>query len=139
MIRELDQLCTNGTWEKAVSPPGAKVVSTRWVFKIKYNSLGELDKFEARLVARGFTQRYGVDFSETYSPVLKMASAISNPLGAQWGCKVRHGDVPSAYLRTSIDRPIYVKPPHGSPDEGVVYRLLKTFKDLNKAGDNGTN
>ena len=109
MIKELDQLCTNGTWEEAISPPGAKVVSTRWVFKIKYNSLGELDKFKARLVARGFTQQYGVDFSETYSTVLKMASArFLITLGAQWGCKVRHGDAPNAYLRAPIDRPIYI-------------------------------
>ncbi|CAI5704871.1 unnamed protein product [Peronospora farinosa] len=135
MIQELDQLCKNGTWEEAVPPPGAKVVSTRWVFKIKYNSMGELDKFKARLVKRGFTQRYGVDFSETYSPVLKMASArFLITLGAQWGCKVRHGDVPNAYLRAPIDRPIYVKPPHGSPDEGRVYRLLKSLYGLKQSG-----
>ena len=67
IIRHLDQLCTNGTWDEAVSLPGVKVVSTRWVFKIKYIYRRELDKFKSRIVARGFTQRYGVNFSETYS------------------------------------------------------------------------
>ncbi|CAH0493598.1 unnamed protein product [Peronospora farinosa] len=51
MIRELDQLCKNSTWKEAVPPPGAKVVSTIWICEIKYNSMGELDKFKARLVA----------------------------------------------------------------------------------------
>ncbi|CAI5734513.1 unnamed protein product [Peronospora farinosa] len=135
MIQKLDQLCKNGTWEEAVRPPGAKVVSTRWVFKIKYNSMGEIDKVKARLVARGFTQRYGVDASETYSAVLKMASArFLITIGAQWGCKVRHGDVCNAYLRAPIDRPIYVKPPHGCPDEVAVYRLLKSLYGLKQSG-----
>ena len=49
MINELDELCTNGTWEEAISPPGSKVVSTRCFFKIKYNSLGELDELRLGL------------------------------------------------------------------------------------------
>ena len=101
----------------------------------KYNLLGELDKFKARLVEREFTQRYGVEFSETYSPVLEMASArFLITLGAQWGCKVRHGDVPNAYLRAPINRPIHVKPPYGYPDEGTVYLMMKSLYGLKQSG-----
>ena len=55
MTSELFQLLTNVIWEEAVSPHGIKVVSTRLVFIFKYNSMGKLDKYKARIVTRGFT------------------------------------------------------------------------------------
>ena len=55
-------------------------------------------------------------------------------LGAQWGCKVRHGEVPNAFFRAPIDSTIYVKLSHGSPNEGVVYRLLKSLYRLEQSG-----
>ncbi|KAH9104773.1 hypothetical protein AeMF1_019279 [Aphanomyces euteiches] len=74
MKKELDGLVANGTWEVVERPPGGNIVSHKWVFKVKYDYTGQVDKFKARLVARGFTQRYGVDYSKTYSPVIKQAS-----------------------------------------------------------------
>ena len=55
-------------------PRNTNVVNCKWVFKIKKNAAGEIDKYKARLVARGFTQQYGVDYDETYAPIARLAS-----------------------------------------------------------------
>ncbi|KAE9346005.1 hypothetical protein PR003_g7640 [Phytophthora rubi] len=72
--KELRDQQANGTWEVVTMPPDANIVSSKWVFRIKFNSRGELERFKARLVARKFSQRYGIDFVEAYSPVLKTTS-----------------------------------------------------------------
>ena len=74
MLKEIHDLVENGTWELVAKPQGVNIVDHKWVFKVKFNSTGEVDKFKARLVARCFTQRYGVNFTKTYSPVIKMPS-----------------------------------------------------------------
>ena len=68
MEEEMKSLIANKTWE-LVEFHGQPLVDNRWVYKAKLNSLGGVDRFKARLVARGFTQRPGVDYWETYSPV----------------------------------------------------------------------
>lgn len=83
--KELADLQANGTWEVVQTPAGARMISSKWVYRIKFSSRGELERFKARLVARGFTQRYGIDFDETYSPVLKTTSLrLLVALAAAW-------------------------------------------------------
>lgn len=55
-------------------PPNVNIVQCKWVFKLKYDSSGNFEKFKARLVARGFTQRFGLDYNETFSPVVRHSS-----------------------------------------------------------------
>ena len=59
--KELKGLNESGTWHLVKWPPDANIVNCKWVFRIKKNTAGEVDKYKARLVARGFTQIYGVD------------------------------------------------------------------------------
>ena len=71
---ELENLKANNIWELIEQPTNANIVKTKWVLCIKKNAAGEIEKYKAHLVAKGFTQVYGVDFYETYVPVAKLAS-----------------------------------------------------------------
>jgi hypothetical protein len=69
---ELKALKINGTWKEEVPPKGTNLVSTKWVFTVKVKADNTLDRFKARLVARGFSQIYGIDYFETFAPTVRM-------------------------------------------------------------------
>jgi hypothetical protein len=96
------------------TPEGVKPVGYKWVFVRKRNEHGEIVRYKARLVAQGFTQRPGIDFDETYSPVVDASTfwyLIS--LVAHEGLKLHMMDVVTAYLYGSLDSDIYMKLPEG--------------------------
>jgi hypothetical protein len=74
MKDEIESMKTNQVWELVDLPPRRKSIRNKWVFKIKRKADGSIDKYKARLVVKGYTQREGVDYEETFSPVLKFAS-----------------------------------------------------------------
>ena len=74
MQSEFDALQANQTWCLVPRPPGARVITGKWVFKHKLNPDGSLARYKARWVVRGFNQRPGIDFGETFSPVVKPAT-----------------------------------------------------------------
>nr|KYP63619.1 hypothetical protein KK1_018198 [Cajanus cajan] len=69
---EIEAIEKNGTWELIDRPKGAKVVGVKWVYKTKLNEKGEVDKFKARLVVKGYAQQYGIDYTEVFAPVARM-------------------------------------------------------------------
>ena len=71
---ELTSLASNGTWELVELPKGRQPITSKWVFKVKYTPSGLVDRFKARLVARGFSQQYGIDYEETFAPTLRFDS-----------------------------------------------------------------
>ncbi|UYV82668.1 hypothetical protein LAZ67_22000457, partial [Cordylochernes scorpioides] len=99
MEDELRVLQERGTWELSTLPPGKKPISSRWVYTVKTNESGNVERFKARLVARGFSQTQGIDFQETYAPVINLALIkvlITLSLNMKW--YNRHLDVDNAYL-----------------------------------------
>ena len=68
---EINALISNKTWKEAVPPPKTNIVTCKWVFKVKLNIDGSLEKLKARLVARGFTQKYGIDYADTFAPTVR--------------------------------------------------------------------
>ncbi|GJY81632.1 ribonuclease H-like domain-containing protein [Tanacetum coccineum] len=75
MNNEIETLNRNNTWMICDLPKGRKAVGSKWQFKIKYKSTGAIDRYKARLVFKGFSQREGFDYMETFSPVVKISTS----------------------------------------------------------------
>ncbi|MCO5601941.1 hypothetical protein L7F22_056067 [Adiantum nelumboides] len=74
MDEEMASLDVNQTWELVPLPEGKKAIGCKWVYKVKHKVDGTIERYKARLVARGYTQTYGIDYEETFAPVAKMAT-----------------------------------------------------------------
>jgi transposase InsO family protein len=139
MDREIGSLEHAGTWTTVPRPAGRNIVGCKWVFRLKRKADGSVDKYKARLVARGFTQIYGVDYYDTYSPVARLASfRLILAVAARNDWDVEAFDFNSAYLNGELDadEEIYMQEPPGyeSGEAGSVKRLLKALYGLKQAG-----
>jgi hypothetical protein len=134
MKAEMDAVEKNRTWELADLPRGHRAITLKWVFKLKRDEVGAIIKHKARLVARGFLQREGIDFDDAFAPVARMESVrLLLALAAQEGWCVHHMDVKSAFLNGDLKEEVYVHQPPGFaiPDkEGKVLRLRKALYGL---------
>ena len=137
MDAELQSLQKNHTWVLSDLPLGKKPISCKWVYKVKYHADGTLDKYKARLVARGFTQREGIDYEETFAPTAKMSTIrILLAIAAQYGWKVHQMDVKSAFLNGELQEEVYMTQPPGfkvAGSEPKVCRLQKAIYGLKQA------
>ncbi|SPC65168.1 related to retrotransposon protein [Ustilago sp. UG-2017b] len=115
MRKELDGLEVMGTWEITDLPRGMNTVDARWVLKIKTDANMIPTKYKARLVARGFTQREGLDYAEIFAPVAPI-QAIRGVLAiaAVRDWEVDSIDIKQAYLNSSLHHDVYLKPPVGT-------------------------
>jgi hypothetical protein len=73
-VKEMEAHIENGTWELVKLLPGRKAIGSQWVFKVKHNANGSVERPKARVVAKGFSQRPGVNFDETFAPTMKWAA-----------------------------------------------------------------
>ena len=100
------------TWRLVELPPGRKAVGCKSVFRLKHSSNGTVERFKARLLAKGYTQKYGIDYGETFSPVVRFSSircllafAVQNDL------LIHQMDVETAFLNGKLDEEIYMQQP----------------------------
>lgn len=135
MQEELRNIEKNNTWEEIVMPKDRKAIDSKWVYKIKYDENGLVSKFKARLVARGFTQKFGVDYDEVFAPVVR--SQTFRTLLSVAGIRnytVRHYDIETAFLNGELTEEIYLKcPPGFKTNPGKVLRLKKSLYGLKQA------
>ncbi|TPX57259.1 DNA-directed DNA polymerase [Powellomyces hirtus] len=133
---ELESLATNKTWVVTPLPPGCRAITAKWVFKRKRNADGTIAKYKARLVARGFTQIEGIDFTETFAPVVRMQTLrLLIALALNLGFLIHQLDVVTAFLNGILYEEIYMRPPPGvSVPDGYVLKLLRSLYSLKQAG-----
>ncbi|GJY05778.1 ribonuclease H-like domain-containing protein [Tanacetum coccineum] len=114
MNQEMNALLRNGTWELVELPEGRKAIGSKWIYKIKFRSSGEIDRYKARLVAQGFGQKEGIDYEETFSAVVKMVTVrcLLN-IVVLMSCPVFQLDVNNAFLYGDLEEVVYMKPPEG--------------------------
>ncbi|GJV72029.1 ribonuclease H-like domain-containing protein [Tanacetum coccineum] len=113
-LNDFIALNENHTWIITDLPPGRKAIENKWIYKIKYKSSGDIDRYKARLVVKGCSQREGVDFDETFSPVVKMSTVrclIALSVINSW--PLFQLDVNNAFLYGDIDEDIYMTIPKG--------------------------
>lgn len=110
MHDEIDALHKNATWELVPKPKGADLITYKWLFKLKKKADGTVDRYKARLVARGFSQKYGFDYEETFSPVARMVTIRTLiSLAAYKGWTLWQLDVKNAFLYGELDRDIFME------------------------------
>lgn len=110
--KEFASILRNNTFEICRKPTDRDVISSRLILCIKYNSEGQIERRKARLVARGFTQKPGVDFHETFSPVVRLSSIRTvMALAAEHNLIVHQADVETAYLNGDLDETIFMEIP----------------------------
>ena len=137
---ELAMLRAAGTWVLEEPPAGANIVGSKWVFKIKKDSAGNVIRRKARLVAQGFSQVPGVDYFDTFAPVAKLASIRTVlAIAAQSDMEMEQIDIKGAYLNGELEdgEVIYMQHPPGYQPmgaEGKVLRLRKTLYGLKQSG-----
>ena len=140
--KELASLKKSGTWELVKRPPGANIVDSKWVLRIKKNAAGEIEKYKAHLVAKGFTQIYGVDYYKTYAPVARLSSfQLLLAITARNGWPVDTFDFDSAYLNSKLyeDEVIYMEQPPGYETKdraSWMWRLWKALYGLKQGARN---
>jgi hypothetical protein len=137
MEHEYQALLRNETWTLVPPPPRVNVIDSKWVFKVKKHSDGSIERYKAHLVARGFRQRYGLDYQDTFSPVVKpntIRLLLSIAVTRGWSlCQL---DVQNAFLHGLLEEDVYMRKPPGfsDPDHpNHIFRLTKALYGLKQA------
>jgi hypothetical protein len=136
MAEELAALELNKTWTIEPLPAGKHPISCRWLYKIKFRPDGSIDRYKARLVARGFTQQAGIDFIDTFSPVAKLTTVrVLLTIAAQNRWHLLQLDINNAFLNGDLHEEVYMKLPLGYPHHqpNMVCKLHKSLYGLRQA------
>jgi Reverse transcriptase (RNA-dependent DNA polymerase) len=131
MTEELSALAQNSTWELVPPPPDVHLIGAKWLFKIKYNADGTVQRHKARLVAKGYSQQEGIDYFETFSPVIKPATiriVLTIALSQHW--PIQQLDVNNAFLHGDLQEVVYMEQPPGFSDPNKPHYVCKLKKAL---------
>ncbi|XP_019058891.1 PREDICTED: uncharacterized protein LOC109116981 [Tarenaya hassleriana] len=131
MQEELDALERNQTWTIVDHPPNQHAIGSKWIYKIKYRSNGDIERHKARLVAQGYTQTYGENYTDTFAPVAKLPTVrVILSLATNFDWSLWQMDVKNAFLQGDLDEEIYMVPPPGYREKLGPNKVCKLRKSL---------
>ena len=132
--KELEAIDKMATWEivnRDQLPPQRQPIGCKWVFKRKLRPDGTIDRYKARLVAKGYVQQPGIDYDETYAPVVKFNSIrVLLSIGALLDLEIHQMDVKSAFLNGKLDEELYMEVPEGLDIDGNDDKICRLFRSL---------
>ena len=135
MKEELDALSKNHTWDLVTLPPRKSVVGCKWIYNIKTRSDGSIERYKARLVVKGFTQEYRIDYEKTFALVAYISSVralLAVAATSKWD--LFQMDVKNAFLNGDLSEEVYMQlPPDLSVNSNKVCHLRHTFYGLKQA------
>ena len=136
-VEEYDSIVRNSAWEIFPRPEGKLVVGSRWIYKVKQDDNGSIEKYKAIFVAWGFSQIKGIDYEETFAPVARYSSIRTIlALSAQMGWHIHQMDVKTVFLNGIIEEEVYNEQPEGFEifsNKSHVCRLKRALYGLKQA------
>jgi len=137
MNQEFEAMQKNRTWHLVPLPKGKNIIGSKWVYKIKRKADGSVDRYKAWLVAKGYKQRYGIDYEDTFSPVIKAATIrLVLSIAVSRGWSLRQLDVQNAFLHGVLEEEVFMRQPPGYEDSkhpSYVCKLDKALYGLRQA------
>jgi hypothetical protein len=131
MIEEYQSIIKNDVWDVVPRPKEKSIVSSKWIYKTKHSTYGSIEKYKARFVARGFSQKEGIDYEETFAPVARYTSirttlAIATVM--KW--KIHQMDVKTTFLNGVVEKEVCVEQPQGFETHDRKTHVCKLKKAL---------
>ena len=124
--KEMDSIYSNDVWDLVELPANRKTVGSKWVFKKKTKADGTLERFKARLVAQGFSQKQGLDYDETFSPVIRFESFRSLvAVALQKRLKLHQLDITAAFLNGRLEEEVFMNQPEGFAVKGKEHLVCR--------------
>jgi hypothetical protein len=135
MNDELTSLLEKQVYTWADLPADRKALPSRWVFKLKRTQDGAVDKYKSRIVAKGFMQKEGVDYTEVFAPGSSLSTLrLLLSIAAKHDLHIHQLDVKTAFLNGELVEEVYLMPPEGvQRNTGKVWRLHKALYGLKQA------
>jgi hypothetical protein len=131
MTEEYQSIIKNDVWEIVPRPKSKDVVSSKWLLKIKHAVDGSIEKYKARFVAHGFSQKEGIDYEETFAPVARYTSIRTIiALAAKMKWKLHQMNVKTSFLNSVIEEEVYIEKPQGFEVEDRKFHVCQLKKDL---------
>ena len=129
--KEFDSLIKNDVWDIVDLPEGRKAIGSKWVFKRKRDADGNVERHKARLVAQGFTQKSGIDYDETFCPVVRFESIkLIIALAAKYNLQLHQVDITTAFLNGELEEDIFMKQPERYEIKGKEHMVCKLKRSI---------
>jgi hypothetical protein len=134
MNEEYESIMKSETWELTKLPGNKVLIGCKWLYKTKFNVDGSVDKYKARIVANGYSQKEGIDYEDTFSHVAKLNTIrVMISLATQHNWKIHQSDVKSAFMNGDLKEEVHLVQPEGfikKGQEDLVCNLKKTLYGL---------